>query len=91
VKYYHLMVGAQGQTKWAKAAKKSFTYDVTHKKPAPPTPNFFSSAQYKTCRIFWHFGQVRNVNQSRDIPAQSHVRFMLFFCEPLELTRKSKC
>jgi len=41
VKYYHLMVGAQGQTKWAKAAKKSFTYDVTHKKTCTPNPKFF--------------------------------------------------
>jgi len=27
VKYYHLMVGAQGQVKWAKVAWKSSTYD----------------------------------------------------------------
>jgi len=36
VKYYHLTVGAQGQ------AKVASTYDVTHKKPAPPKQkNFF--------------------------------------------------
>jgi len=35
------MVGAQGQVKLAKVAKKSSTYDVTHKKPVPPTKNFF--------------------------------------------------
>ena len=35
------MVGAQGQAKWAKVAKKSSTYDVTHKKTAPPSKNFF--------------------------------------------------
>ena len=37
-KYYHLTVGAQGQVK---LAKKSSTYDVTHKKNAPPNLNFF--------------------------------------------------
>ena len=35
------MFGAQGQVKLAKVANKSSTYDVTHKKPAPPTKKFF--------------------------------------------------
>jgi len=35
------MVGAQGQVKLAKAAKKSSTYDVTHQKPAPPKQKIF--------------------------------------------------
>ena len=35
------MVGAQGR---AKVAKKSSTYDVTHRQPAPPSKKFFSSA-----------------------------------------------
>jgi len=43
------MVGTQGQVK---LAKKSSTYDVTHKNPQPPTKKFFSSANYKTCRAF---------------------------------------
>jgi len=38
------MVGAQGQAKWAKVAWKSSTYDVTHKKPVPPSKKFFLSA-----------------------------------------------
>jgi len=38
VKYYHLTVGAQGQAKWA---KKSSTYDVTHKKRIPQAKKFF--------------------------------------------------
>ena len=37
------MVGAQGQAKWAKVAKKSSTYDVTHKKPTSQAKIFFSS------------------------------------------------
>jgi len=41
VKYYHLTVGAQGEAKWAKVAKKSSTYDVTHKKPAPLSKKIF--------------------------------------------------
>jgi len=41
------MVGAQGQAKWAKVAKKPSTYDVTHKKNAPPKQKiFFFSAIY---------------------------------------------
>jgi len=30
------MLGAQGQLKLVNVAKKSSTYDVTHKKPSPP-------------------------------------------------------
>jgi len=41
VKYYHLTVGAQGQVKLAKVVKRSSTYDVTHKKPAPPNKKIF--------------------------------------------------
>ena len=33
------MVG--GQAKWAKVAKKFSTYDVTQKKPTPPSKKFF--------------------------------------------------
>jgi len=44
-KYYHLTVGAQGQAKWAKVAYKSSTYDVTHKKPAPPRQKNFLRVQ----------------------------------------------
>jgi len=62
------MVGAQGQVI---VAKKSSTYDITHKKSAPPSKNFFSSANYKTCRLYFHFNQVCNANWSGDIPAQS--------------------
>jgi len=41
-KYYRLTVGAQGQAKWAKVAKKSSTYDVTRKKlHTPSKKNFF--------------------------------------------------
>jgi len=35
------MAGTQGQAKWAKVAYKSSTYDVTHKKPAPPGKKIF--------------------------------------------------
>ena len=41
-KYYHLTVGVQGQVK---LAKKSTTYDVTHKKNTPPTKKICS--EYK--------------------------------------------
>jgi len=39
------MVGAQGQAKWAKVAKKSSTYDVTHRQPAPPKQKIFFRVQ----------------------------------------------
>ena len=65
------MVGSQGQVKLAKVAKKSFTYDVTHNNPHPQPKKLFSSANYKTCHIFWHFDQVHNLYRSGDIPTQS--------------------
>jgi len=86
-KHYYLTVGAQGQVK---LAKKSSTYNVTHKKPAPPTKKLFSSANYKTCRVFWHFNQVRNPYRSGYSRAKPRA-IQLFFCEPLELTGMSKC
>jgi len=45
----------------------------------PQAKNFFSSADWKTCRVFWHFNQVRNPNRSGDIPVKSHVRLGVFF------------
>jgi len=42
------MVGAQGQVKLAKVAKKSSTYDVTHNKPTSTTKTFF---QVQTRRL----------------------------------------
>ena len=39
----------------------------------PQPKNFFSSANYKTCRVFWHFDQVCNPYRSGDILTQSHV------------------
>jgi len=35
---------ALGQVTWANMPKNYFTYDVTHKRSAPRTKNFFSSA-----------------------------------------------
>jgi len=40
----------------------------------PSTKKNFSSANIKTCRVFWHFDQVRNANRSKDVPTQSNVR-----------------
>ena len=59
------MVGAQGQVK---VAKKSSTYDVTNKKPAPLKQEIFFQVQ--TTRLaasFWHLDQVRNPYRSGDI------------------------
>ena len=51
------------------------------KKPAPPEQKIFLSADWKTCRVFWRFDQVRNPYRIGDIPAQSHVRLGVFFSE----------
>ena len=40
------MVGAQGQAKWAKVAKKSSTLTSLTKNPHPQSKKFFSSAIY---------------------------------------------
>jgi len=49
----------------------------------PQAKKFFSSANSKTCCVFWHFDQVRNPNKSGDIPTQSHVRSSCFFMKRL--------
>jgi len=40
-----MTVGTHGQVKWAKVAKKSSAYYVTHKKLAPPTKKIFLRVQ----------------------------------------------
>ena len=45
----------------------------------PPTKQFFSSANYKTCRVFWAFDQVGSAYRTREIPAKSHMCFSVFF------------
>ena len=67
--------------KLAKMAKKSSTYDITQK-PVPPNKNYFSSANYKTCRVFWHFDQVRNLYKNGDIPTKPRA-IQLFFVNRL--------
>jgi len=44
-----------------------------------PTKKFFSSANYKICRVFWAFDQVGSAYQTREIPVQSHVRSSCFY------------
>jgi len=45
----------------------------------PKSKNIFSSASYKTCRIFWDFDWVGSAYRSGEIPTQSHMRFGVFF------------
>ena len=35
-----------------------------------PSKNFFSSADYKSCCVFWRFDQVHNLYRSGDIPVR---------------------
>jgi len=39
----------------------------------------FSSADKMTCRVFWAVDQVGSAYWTGEIPAQSHVRFGVFF------------
>jgi len=62
-----------------------------HKTHIPQAKKFFSSADEKTCHVFWRFDQVRDSYRSRNIPAQSHVRLGgLFFDDP-QTCRTPKC
>ena len=49
------------------------------KNSTPQAKNFFSSADEKTCLVFWAFYQVCSTDWTREIPVQSHVRFRVFF------------
>jgi len=53
-------------------------------KTRTPNQKFFSSANYKTCCVFWRFEQVRNPYRSGDIPVQSHVQIGCFFANCLD-------
>jgi len=44
----------------------------------PQPKNFFSSASYKTCHIFWEFDWVGSTYRTGEIPMQSHMRFVFF-------------
>ena len=65
----------QSGPKWP---KRSPLMTSLKKKTQLPSKKFFSSANYKTCRVFWRFDQVCNLYRSGDIPAQSHVRISCF-------------
>ena len=57
----------------------------------PPTKQFFSSANYKTCRVFWAFDQVGSAYRTREIPAKSHMCFGVFFSKIPETGQAPKC
>jgi len=46
---------------------------------SPKAKNFFSSADRKTCHVFWDFYQVCRAYRTGEIPVQSHVRLGVFF------------
>ena len=86
-KYYDLTVGAQGQVKLVKVAKKSSTYNVTHKKPAPPNQKNFFHVQ--TTRLAASFDtSTRSKTRTRaEIFPHKATCDPAVFCEPLGLTR----
>jgi len=78
------MIGAQGQVKLGQGGLKVLhSWRHSQKTCTPQPKKIFVSANYKTCRIFWHFDQVRNANWSGDILTQSHVRSSCFFANCL--------
>jgi len=52
------------------------------KNHTPQAKIFFSSADYKTCWVFWDFYRVCRAYQTGEIPAQSHVHLGVFFENP---------
>jgi len=89
VKYYHLTVGAQGQVKLVKVAKKSSTYDVTHKKPITPNQKIFFECKLQDVSFDT---STRSVTQTgAEIFPRKAMCDPAVFCEPLELTQTSKC
>ena len=74
------MVGAQGQAKWAKVAKKTSTYDVTHKNRIPQAKNFFFKCRLEDLPCLETF--TGSVEHTR--PANSRTKpraFRRFFSE----------
>ena len=62
------------------------------KNPHTPSKKFFSSADWKTCRVFWDFYRVCTAYRTGEIPAQSHVRLGgVFFPKIPETTWVPKC
>jgi len=58
--------------------------------PHPQANKFFSSADEKTCRVFWDFYQVCRAYRTGEIPTQSHVRLGVFFLKIPETKRTPK-
>jgi len=53
----------------------------SQKKHIPQSKKIFSSADWKTCRVFWDFYWVCRAYRTVEILAQSHVRLGVFFFE----------
>ena len=49
--------------------------------PHPQAKKIFLSASYKTCCVFWDFNRVGSAYRIGKIPAQSHLRFGVFYLE----------
>ena len=85
------MVGAQGQAKWAKAAWKSSTYDVTHKKPAYlKQKNFFRVQTRRLAVSFETFaGSVEQTGMEK-FPRKAMCVKAFFFLKIPETSRTTK-
>jgi len=58
------------------------------KKPSHLNQIIFSSANYKTCRVFLAFDWVCSAYWIGEIPAQSHVRSSCFFANGVKVFKR---
>ena len=79
--HYHQTVGAQGQVKLAKVAKKSGTYDITHKKSAHPKQKFIRVETRRLAASFYASTRPTALTKWEKFPHKATCVSALFFFE----------
>ena len=77
--HYHQTVGAQGQVKLAKVAKKSGTYDITHKKSAHPKQKFIRVETRRLAASFYASTRPTALTKWEKFPHKATCVSALFF------------
>ena len=86
------MVGAQGQAKWAKVAKKSSTYDITHKKTALPRQKIFFRVQSTRLADLFELLNSSLAQSTEDLGRwQGNRKLLFFFAKIAKTTQTPKC
>jgi len=70
---------------------KVFTYDITHRQPAPPKQKIFFRVQSTRLATFFDIFAGSLERTGAEIFIRKATFESAAFCEPLELTRLSKC